>query len=575
MSLNKLINDKFSVKLANYNKCDKNILLSDEFNIKKIILDFEKESQLNLTDEKIEEIIFILTKGDYFLDTPINNVVESKKLSNLFIFLNNYFKIENCNNCINHGILAFKAASEVLITVPNSLYLFYIPLTDKKESCPLTNLCFTFEKLFYGENQNDIGLKNEILIDILTNYIDIDNNVNLSNEKNNYYLKSTIILEALSFIEIIFMNLDNLSYNYDSDLRMSENFLFCSKFILNTFLPPIQAIISSKIMAKNGYKNSVKLNKLRIKIFKIFERFVVSFYKTELSEELVKLLNTELVNDQSTIMESLMDILSPDFPNWCTKDCNVELKQELYIKSLQLQYHALSFFNVLCNYFKSNVVNFLLTVRKTHIPMDKLPDFISKNNFCFSDITDKLDFDDTQSIFESSQDSHNFLPQYCNSIFSNFYYRIVSNALYNGFKLQQSIFDFSTIEKDYINETIIGKETYNLSKLYKLKLDIFLTSVRIIAFFFNSIVTFSYNKSSNKDYNHPLLRAMTPFTNFLIWICEFVFDYKNKIPQLFNILEEINMIKIRMPILTNTLDSNDENFDEFCNSHENKSQNTS
>ncbi|KAH7650209.1 hypothetical protein FG379_003288 [Cryptosporidium bovis] len=560
------------------NKCDENLLLPDEFDIKKIIIDFKQESFLHLNDEKTEKIICLLTKGDYFLNTALNNIVDSMKLSNLFELLNKYFKLENCNNCINHGALAFKVASELLITVPNSVYLFYISLTDKKESCALINLCSTFKRLFYNMDQDDLEIDNKKLIDMVINYIDTSIGEDILKEKDNsYHQKSAIVFEALSFIENMFITLDNLSYNYKSDLRMSENYLFCSKFIFNTFFPLIQAILSSKIMIKKNGKESIKINELRIKILKIFERIVVSFYNTDLLKKFVVILNTKLIDDQSTIIESLMDIISPDFPNWYTKNYKIELKQDFYVTSLQLQYHTFSFILVLCNYFEStSMVDILLKVRKTYISMDDLPEFISKNNFCFSDITDKLDFDNTQSIFESSQESHNILPQYCNSIFNNFYYRIVSNALYNGFKLQQSTFDFSTIEKDYINDTIIGKETYNLSKLYKLKLDIFLTNVRIIAFVFNSVVIFSDNKLLNKDhkYKYPLHQAITPFTNFLVWICEFVFDYRKRIPQLFNILEEINMIKIRMPILTNIFTPRDEKMHDYCDkSQENRTQN--
>ncbi|OII75198.1 uncharacterized protein cubi_03214 [Cryptosporidium ubiquitum] len=557
--------------------CGHDTILSDRFHIQKILLDFDQEASIHLDDDKTEELLIQLVKIYSESIISLDAVTINDNLVRNWSLFNIYLKLEMCGGCIEHFKLAFQMISSVITTVPNSVYLLFTPLNENTDLCPIKYLCWMLSKTFYGIDSGSTdfqkllssisflqaeyvgnGIRDELIRGFENSQKD---NLKVTENAENYKNKSSLeesavdlITDSLDLLELIFKYIDDLTFIYEADFKQTENFNICIRTIISTYSPIFQTILSSKTMQKMHGKETDKIKETRILVLRIFERLALVLSNTDLLPIFLDSLNKEIVSSQGTIFESLMDIFSPDFPNWYTSNYRGLIESKNFIFSLQLQFAGFLFLKTLCNNLEesSPAVDMFLSVRKHYIPFDELPDFISQSNYWFSDVKDKLNFDKENSIFGNFPEYGNSLPQYVNSIFSNLFYRVVAVAFHNGLKLQQNIIDYSQITET-LHESIIGNETLALKRLYFLKIDLFTVNIQIINFIITSIVSISSDNISDEEFrkSNPTAEVVSILHLFLVWICEFVFDYKSKIPQFYQILEEINMIKIRLPILYN------------------------
>ncbi|EAK90499.1 hypothetical protein [Cryptosporidium parvum Iowa II] len=567
--------------------CDDESLLSDRFHIQKLLLDFDREASIHLDDDNTEELLIQLSKiySEYVI--PLTAVTINEDLVKSWSLFNIYLKLELCGGCIEHFILAFQMISSIITTNPNSVYLLFTPLNERTDICPIKYICLMLSNSFYGldpkspEFENLLTSISFLQTDYIGNGIEDEFIRNLENgQKDNLKaikneeienkkfkleeLAVNLIIESLDLLELILKYIDDLSLMYEADFKQTENFIICIKALIDTYSPIFQTILSSKMMLKLHGKETDKIKETRIIVLRIFERLALVLFNTGLLPYFLESLNKEIVSNQGTVFESLMDILSPDFPNWYTFKYKGLEELKNFIFSLQLQFTGFLFLKTICNTVEepSSAVNMLLNVRKYHIPFDELPDFISQSNYWFSDIKDKINFDKENTIFGNFSEYGNSLPKYVNSIFSNLFYRVAAVAFHNGLKLQQNMIDFSQITETF-HEGIIGSETLALKRLYSLKTDLFIVNIQIITFIISSIVSISAEVVSDDEFikSNPTAEVISILHLFLVWICEFVFDYKSKIPIFYHILEEINIIKIRLPILYNAFNNKDSTND--------------
>ncbi|TRY50447.1 putative transmembrane Protein [Cryptosporidium tyzzeri] len=567
--------------------CDNESLLSDRFHIQKLLLDFDREASIHLDDDNTEELLIQLSKiySEYVI--PLTAVTINEDLVKSWSLFNIYLKLELCGGCIEHFILAFQMISSIITTNPNSVYLLFTPLNERADICPIKYICLMLSNSFYGldpkspEFENLLTSISFLQTDYIGNGIEDEFIRNLENgQKDNFKaikneevenkkfkleeLAVNLIIDSLDLLELILKYIDDLSLMYEADFKQTENFIICIKALIDTYSPIFQTILSSKMMLKLHGKETDKIKETRIIVLRIFERLALVLFNTGLLPYFLESLNKEIVSNQGTVFESLMDILSPDFPNWYTFKYKGLEELKNFIFSLQLQFTGFLFLKTICNTVEepSSAVNMLLNVRKHHIPFDELPDFISQSNYWFSDIKDKLNFDKENTIFGNFSEYGNSLPKYVNSIFSNLFYRVAAVAFHNGLKLQQNMIDFSQITETF-HEGVIGSETLALKRLYSLKTDLFIVNIQIITFIISSIVSISAEVVSDDEFikSNPTAEVISILHLFLVWICEFVFDYKSKIPIFYHILEEINIIKIRLPILYNAFNNKDSTND--------------
>ncbi|KAL3127341.1 putative transmembrane domain-containing [Cryptosporidium hominis] len=567
--------------------CDNESLLSDRFHIQKLLLDFDREASIHLDDENTEELLIQFSKiySEYVI--PLTAVTINESLVKSWSLFDIYLKLELCGGCIEHFILAFQMISSIITTNPNSVYLLFAPLNERTDICPIKYICLMLSNSFYGldpkspEFENLLTSISFLQTDYIGNGIEDEFIRNLENgQKDNLKaikneesenkkfkleeLAVNLITDSLDLLELILKYIDDLSLMYEVDFKQTENFIICIKALIDTYSPIFQTILSSKMMLKLHGKETDKIKETRIIVLRIFERLALVLFNTGLLPYFLESLNKEIVSNQGTVFESLMDILSPDFPNWYTFKYKGLEELKNFIFSLQLQFTGFLFLKTICNTIEepSSAVNMFLNVRKHHIPFDELPDFISESNYWFSDIKDKLDFDKENTIFGNFSEYGNSLPKYVNSIFSNLFYRVAAVAFHNGLKLQQNMIDFSQITETF-HEGVIGSETLALKRLYSLKTDLFIVNIQIITFIISSIVSISAEVVSDDEFikSNPTAEVISILHLFLVWICEFVFDYKSKIPIFYHILEEINIIKIRLPILYNAFNNKDSTND--------------
>ncbi|KAK9171816.1 hypothetical protein CmeUKMEL1_03025 [Cryptosporidium meleagridis] len=561
--------------------CDNESLLSDRFHIQKLLLDFDREASIHLDDDNTEELLIQLSKIYSECVIPLTAVTINENLVKSWSLFDIYLKLELCGGCIEHFILAFQMISSIITTNPNSVYLLFTPLNERADICPIKYICLMLNHCFYDSDPNSPEFENLLTsisflqADYIGNGVEDEFIRNLENgqkdnlkatknegSENNEFkseeLAVNLIIESLDLLELILKYIDDLSLMYETDFKQTENFTICIKALIDTYSPIFQTILSSKMMLKLHGKETDKIKEARIIVLRIFERLALVLFNTGLLPYFLESLNKEIVGNQGTVFESLMDILSPDFPNWYTFKYKGLEELKNFIFSLQLQFTGFLFLKTICNTVEepSSAVNMLLNVRKHHIPFDELPDFISQSNYWFSDIKDKLNFDKENTVFGNFSENGNSLPKYVNSIFSNLFYRVAAVAFHNGLKLQQNMIDFSQITETF-HESIIGSETLALKRLYSLKTDLFIVNIQIIAFVISSIVSISAEVVSDDEFikSNPTAEVISILHLFLVWICEFVFDYKSKIPILYHILEEINIIKIRLPILHNAFNN--------------------
>ncbi|KAF7459412.1 putative transmembrane Protein [Cryptosporidium felis] len=554
--------------------CGSDVILSDRFLIQKTLVEFDSQASIHLDNESTEEVIKRLTRVDSVSEAPLDLILPNEQFSRKWQVLIGYLKLEFCGGCIEHFLLGFQMVSEILNTTPNAVYLLFIPINSQPQSSPINYLYLMLKKTFYGKDPLSPEFKK--LISYLTHLrIGIQSKDSENAKETNYEQKKTVdkdgdntddekevrrdlganlILQSLSFLDLVLSYIDNLSLMYDTDFRQTENFNSCFKTAISVYSPILQVVLSSVLMQRQTGRETDKIREARKTAIKILERMVLIFSGTSLLPFLLNSLQKEAVKDNASIFESLMDILSPDFPDWYARGFEDPDDKQIFFQTLELQLSGFEFLRTLCYYTEdtSYILKLFLDVKKHHIPYDKLPEFISKSDYWFSDIKDKLHFDRESSVFGTSSNSRDSLPQYVNSIFSNFFFRITSVAVHNGLKLQRNFVDFSEIPKE-VGDSILTQETVFLKKLYEIKIDLFLTNVRILAFIISTIVTISENDVSDIDISKsiPLSEVVSSLFIFLVWICEFSFDQKSKIPQLYHILEDINMIKIRLPILCN------------------------
>ncbi|KAH8581996.1 2 transmembrane domains [Cryptosporidium sp. chipmunk genotype I] len=561
--------------------CTDESLLSDRFHIQKLLLDFDREASIHLDDDNTKKLLIHFSKIYSESIIPLTAVTVNEDLLRTWSLFDIYLKLERCGGCIEHFILAFQMISSILTTNPNSVYLLFTPLNERTDICPIKYICLMLSKSFYGLDPNSPDFENLLysISFLQTDYVGNDikdefirglENIekenlkaigNCGSENKKFKLEELVvnlITDSLDLFELILKYIDDLTFMYEADFRQTENFIICIKTLIDTYSPIFQAILSSKMMLKLHGKETDKIKETRIIVLRIFERLTLVLSNTGLLPYFLESLNREIVGKRGTVFESLMDILSPDFPNWYTFKYQGLKESKNFIFSLQLQFTGFLFLKTICNSVEESysAVDMFLNLRKHHIPFDELPDFISQSNYWFSDIKDKLNFDQENSVFGNFSEYGNSLPQYVNSIFSNLFYRVAAVAFHNGLKLQQNMIDFSQITETF-HESIIGSETLALKRLYSLKIDLFIINIQIIAFTISSIVSISDDIISDYEFikSNPTAEIISILHLFLVWICEFVFEYKSKIPQFYHILEEINMIKIRLPILHNAFNN--------------------
>ncbi|KAJ1608258.1 putative transmembrane domain-containing protein [Cryptosporidium canis] len=563
--------------------CSHDSILSDRFHIQRILMDFSREASIHLDDDQTEKLLIRLSKIYSELSTSLDAAEIDGGLVKTWGALNAYLRLEMCGGCLGHFILAFQMISGLLTENPNCVYLLFCPVSEASDLCPVHYLCMMLRKALFGRDLDapdfkyllscmhflqaefvGDGIRDEFIRSLETGCKDDPVSTEASGTAERRpcleELGVQLLIHSLEALEVILKCIDDLAFMYETDFKQTDSFSLCTRAILDTFLPVFQVVLSSKLMQKLHGKETDSIKEIRIMVLRILERLALVLSSTDLFPFLLELLNKGAVSSQGTVFESLMDIFSPDFPNWYTSRYRglAELKNFIFI--LQLQFTGFLFVKNLCNSLSSSssVSDLFLSVRRHYIPFDELPDFISKNSYWFSDVKDKLNFDRENSSFGNTSEFGSSLPQHVNSIFSNLFYRIAAVAFHNGLKLEQNMIDFSKITET-MHKSIIGSETLALKRLHSLKIDIFTVNIQIISFILASIVSISDKETSDEEFrkSNPTAEVISILHLFLVWICEFVFDYKSKIPRLYQILEEINLIKIRLPILYNSFNSLD------------------
>lgn len=561
------------------NGCSHDSVLSDRFHVQRLLLDFDREASTHLDDYGTEELLARFAKVYSESSIPLSVVGVDRDLVESWRALNAYLRPEMCGGCVEHFILAFQMISSALVSNPNCVYLLFTPVDETSDFCPIIHLCKMLRRTFFGQDVDSVDFRDLLsCIDLLqarftgngikdefVRSLEEDQKTDLgcgestgdAEQKEGPGESSVVslLVESLELLQLVLKCIDDLTFMYGTDFRQTENFSNCIKAVLETYFPIFQAVLSSRRMVKLLGRETDCIKETRILVLRIFERMALVLSNTDLLPVLLQSLGREAVGEQGTIFESLMDILSPDFPSWYTSRYRglAELKNFIFV--LQLQFAGLLFLKSLCDGLddSSSVADLFLAVRRHHIPFDDLPDFISKSSYWFSDVRDRLNFDRENSSFGGNSEHGTSLPQYVNSIFSNLFYRIAAVAFHNGLKLQQNMIDFSKVTET-MHESITGSTTLAMKRLHSLKTDIFTVNVQIIALIITSVVSVSGEEVSKEEElkkSCPCAEAVSALHLFLVWICEFVFDYKSKIPQLYHILEEINLIKIRLPILHN------------------------
>ncbi|EEA06200.1 uncharacterized protein CMU_019570 [Cryptosporidium muris RN66] len=532
--------------------CKEEELLSDILECQRILDKIYGYTSEFLYNNTIEDFLNNICRTNIANHNFQGSFFSDNKLNDEWLNLNVYLKSRNCGRCIKHAKLMFDIIMKLLNTLPFSVYLIFIPLSnDNIDTSPVVSICKVWRDVLYGISDGDYKI--EKILDLLK-YISLQypeddpienkiENPSSNNENDNISSNSSsklfhysskdayILLEfGLDFFYYILYSLDNLNYIISINFLSTKLFQSCTRYILQIYIPVLKLILSTSFIYdiitsnKNIILYNVGIQLLRIKTLKLYQRLIplCSYDKNYIP--ISRIFDD---NCKDCIFDSMMDLLSPEFARLFISHSKSCSSYDIHLSILQIQKNCLLLLYNFCKYWNiKTTIDILFSIKTCNINHTNFPPFL--NNF------------DNWSTKENSLNSGS---SNCNifseapEMFSNIIYRVISLSIYHATQIQQS-------NKSPESDSAHYNDYYN-NQISLVKI-----SIKIISFTMNSVLSLNSEEDANSELSIIVSRSISKLAPFILWLCEFVFEFKQQIPSIINILEEVNIIRVRLPFLT-------------------------